>query len=230
MKRPTLGVLVCLALATGCSPSLRGPSVSTGQDAYALIPPPTPETASLDYVIGPLDTIDITVFNEPEISSKGIPVDASGSVALPLIGRVRASGMTATTLAEDLRSRYNRYYVDPQVTVIVTSSVTQRVTVQGQVTQPGIYEVRGGTTLLDAVALAKGETEDAALREVVVLRTIDGKRMAAMFDVNRIRRGDDPDPAILGKDVIVVGHSNSKQAWHDILRAAPLLNIFTQIQ
>jgi polysaccharide export outer membrane protein len=209
---------------------LRGPSVRTGTDAYSLIPPPTPETASLDYVIGPLDTIDITVFNEAEISSKGIPVDASGSVALPLIGRVRASGMTATSLAEDLRNRYGRYYVDPQVTVIVTSSVTQRVTVQGQVEQPGIYEVRGGTTLLDAIALARGETEDAALRQVVVIRDIDGKRMAALFDISRIRRGDDPDPAILGKDVVVVGHSNGKQAWHDILRAAPLLNIFTQLR
>lgn len=229
MKRPPVGVLVCLLLA-GCNPSLRGPSVRTGTDAYSLISPPATGTASLDYVIGPLDTIDITVFDEPEISSKGVPVDASGSVALPLIGRVRASGLTATSLAQDLRDRYNRYYVDPQVTVILTNSVTQRVTVQGQVEQPGMYEVRGGTTLLDAVALAKGETENAALSEVVVIRTIDGKRMAAMFDVNRIRRGDDPDPAILGKDVIVVGHSNTRQAWHDMLRAAPLLNIFTQIQ
>jgi polysaccharide export outer membrane protein len=229
MKRPPVGVLVCLLLA-GCNPSLRGPSVRTGTDAYSLIPSPGTGDASLDYVIGPLDTIDIAVFDEPEISSRGVPVDASGSVALPLIGRVRASGLTATSLARDLHDRYNRYYVDPQVTVIVTSSVTQRVTVQGQVEQPGIYEVRGGTTLLDAVALAKGETENAALSEVVVIRTIDGKRMAAMFDVNRIRRGDDPDPAILGKDVIVVGHSNTRQAWHDMLRAAPLLNIFTQIQ
>jgi polysaccharide export outer membrane protein len=228
MMRPSLGVLVCLLLATGCTPSLRGPAVRTGEDAYALIPPPTPETAAMDYIIGPLDTIDITVFNEPEISSKGIPVDAAGNMALPLVGRVRATGLTATGLAETLRDRYGRYYVDPQVTVIVTSSVSQRVTVQGEVQEPGIYDVRGATTLLDALALAKGETENAALREVVVLRRIDGKRMAAMFDVNRIRRGEDSDPAVMGRDVIVVGLSNSKKAWHDVLRAAPLLNIFTQ--
>lgn len=192
-----------------------------------MIPPPTPETAAMDYVIGPLDTIDITVFNEPEISSKGIPVDAVGNLALPLIGRVRANGLTATALADLLREKYGRYYVDPQITVVVTSSVSQRVTVQGQVKKAGLYDVRGGTTLLDAIALAEGETEDAALREVLIIRTVDGQRMAAMFDLNRIRRGDDPDPAILGKDVIVVGHSNVKQAWHDTLRAAPLLNIFT---
>ena len=148
-------------------------------------------------------------------------------MALPLIGRVRASGLTATSLADALHERYGRYYVDPQVTVVVTSSVSQRVTVQGEVEDPGIYDVRGGTTLLDALAMAKGETENAALREVVVLRQVNGQRMAAMFDVNRIRRGEDPDPAVLGRDVIVVGLSNSKQICHDALRAAPLFNIFT---
>lgn len=229
MMRPSRVVLVCLLLATaGCAASLRGPNVRMGEDAYSVIPPPSPETAAMDYSIGPLDTLDINVFNEPEITSKGVPVDAVGNLALPLIGRVRASGMTATALADMLRDRYGRYYVDPQITVIVTSSVSQRVTVQGQVEEPGLYDVRGGTTLLDAIALAKGETEVAALREVLILRTVDGKRMAAMFDLNRIRRGDDPDPAILGKDVIVVGHSNVKQAWQDTLRAAPLLNVFTQ--
>jgi polysaccharide biosynthesis/export protein len=226
MMRPSLGVLVCLLLATGCTPSLRGPSVRQGEQAYALVPPLSAETAAMDYVIGPLDTIDIVVFNEPEVSSRGIPVDASGNVALPLIGRLHASGNTATALSEMLRERYSRYYVDPQVTVVVTASVSQRVTVQGEVEEPGIYDVRGGTTLLDSIAMAKGETENAGLSQVVVLRQINGQRMAAMFDVNRIRRGDDPDPAVLGRDVIVVGTSNAKQAWHDVLRAAPLLNIF----
>lgn len=230
MKRPSRGVLVCLLLATGCAPSLRGPSVHTGADAYSLIPAPAADAVAREYVIGPLDTIDITVFNEPEISSKGVPVDASGSMALPLIGRVHTSGLTATSLADTLRERYGRYYVDPQVTVIVTSSVSQRVTVQGQVKEPDIYDLKGPTTLLDAIALAHGETEDAALREVLIIRNIDGKRMAALFDLNRIRRGDDPDPAVLGKDVIVVGHSNVKQVWHDVLRAAPLLNVFTQFR
>ena len=91
-------------------------------------------------------------------------------MALPLIGRVRASGLTATELAASLRERYGRYYVDPQVTVIVTSSVSQRVTVQGEVEEPGIYDVRGGTTLLDAIAMAKGETDTAALREVITMQ------------------------------------------------------------
>lgn len=229
MIRPIWSLALPVLLLAGCSASNTGPNVVSGQQAYDLIPPPSFAGEAKDYVIGPLDVIDISVFNEPEVSSKGIPVDASGNVSLPLIGRVRASGLTSVELAEELQRRYGaRFYVDPQVTVVVASSVSQRVTVQGEVTEPGIYDVRGTTTLLDAISLAKGESENAALREVLVIRNAAGKRSVAMFDIARIRRGDDPDPVLLGKDVVVVGHSNSKQVWHDLLRAAPLLNVFTQ--
>ncbi len=199
-----------------------------GGEAYTLMPPPAAETAAVDYRIGPLDTLDITVFDEPEISSKGTPVDAAGNLSLPLIGQVRAAGLSASALADVLHDRYSRYYVNPRTTVSVASAVSQRVTVQGQVGEPGIYDMRGGTTLLDAIALAKGETENAALREILIIRQVEGQRTAALFDLNRIRRGEDPDPAIRARDVVVVGHSNVKQVWHDTLRAAPLLNVFTQ--
>ena len=162
------------------------------------------------------------------MSVKGLQVDAAGDIALPLIGRVHAAGLTTTELAETLRKLTSRYYVDPQVTISVSSSVSQNVTVQGQVTEPGIYSIQGPTTLLDAIALAKGETENAALNRVIVIRFIDGKRYAAAFDVGRIRRTEDRDPAILARDVIIMGHSGSKQAWHDLLKAAPVLNVFAQ--
>jgi polysaccharide export outer membrane protein len=217
-----------MLLLAGCTASYVGPQVRTGQAAHDLIPAPSPDQVAAEYVIGPLDTLDISVFNEPEISGKGIAVDAVGNVALPLIGRVQVSGMTATQFADRLETLYDRFYVKPQITVLVTSSVSQRVTVQGDVTEPGVYEFRGSYTLLDAISLAKGESENAKLREVVIIRQIDGKRMAAAFDLTRIRSGTDPNPAVLGRDVIIVGHSNPKQAWNDLLKAAPLLNIFTQ--
>lgn len=220
----------CLALAlAGCAGPNIGPNVALGERAYNVIPAPSGEQAILDYVVGPLDTVDITVFQEPDMTSKGLRVDAAGNIAMPLIGRVNASGRTTTELAEEIERRLGeRFYVNPQVSVVVSSSVSQRVTVEGQVEEPGIYQIQGPTTLLDAIALAKGEGENAALNQVVVIRVIEGKRMAAAFDLERIRRGDDLDPAIFGKDVIVVGHSNRKQIWHDLLRAAPLLNAFTQ--
>lgn len=217
------------SVLAGCAGPNIGPNVNVGANAYAVIPAPSGEQAILDYVIGPLDTVDITVFQEPDMTSKGLRVDAAGNIAMPLIGRVSASGRTTTELAAEIERRLGeRFYVNPQVSVVVNGSVSQRVTVEGQVEEPGIYQIQGPTTLLDAIALAKGEAENAALRQVVVIRVIDGKRMAAAFDIERIRRGDDLDPAIFGKDVIVVGHSNRKQIWHDLLKAAPLLNAFTQ--
>ncbi|MDP9057489.1 MAG: polysaccharide export protein [Pseudomonadota bacterium] len=225
-----MSVLFLLAVTlSGCADHRVGPLVGTGDRAYSVIPAPNGPPSAQSYQVGPLDNLDITVFQEPDISAKGIPVDAAGDIALPLIGKVHAAGRTPTELADFLSHQLQlKFYVNPQVTVIVTSSVSQSVTVEGQVTEPGIYQIRGPTTLLDAVALAKGESENAALRQVMVIRYIEGRRMGAVFDVKRIRSGFDKDPAILARDVIVVGHSTGKQAWHDLLRAAPLFNAFSQ--
>jgi polysaccharide export outer membrane protein len=224
-----IGVTAACSLLGACADDNVGPNIKSGAEAYALIPAPEGEPSIMPYRIGPLDTVDIIVFQEADISSRGVVVDAAGNIAMPLIGRVQASGRTATELADYLSQKLSeRFYVNPQVTVTVSSSVTQRVTVQGEVEEPGIYPIQGAATLLDAIALAKGETEVASLRQVVVIRYVDGKRMGAVFDLKRIRRGDDSDPAILARDVIIVGHSTSKQVVREVLRAAPLLNVFAQ--
>ncbi|WP_081331826.1 polysaccharide biosynthesis/export family protein [Sphingobium yanoikuyae] len=224
---------IFLAVAAGmmlsaCVSSSIGPNVSQGEESYAKIPAPVGGPKAQLYHIGELDRIDITLFQEPEMSAKGMQVDAAGDISMPLIGRVHAAGLTTTELAEQVRAKAARFYVDPQVTVSIASSVSQNVTVQGQVTEPGIFPLQGPTTLLDVVALAKGETENAALDQVVVIRFIDDKRYAAAFNLERIRRAEDADPAILARDIVIVGHSGTKQAWHDVLRAAPLLNVFAQ--
>ncbi len=228
MKRRIILAIAAGLVLSACVSRNVGPNVAQGDLAYERIPAPAGEPKAQLYRIGELDRLDITVFQEPDMSAKGMQVDAAGDISMPLIGSVRAAGLTTTELAERLRKLASRFYVDPQVTVSVTSSVSQNVTVQGQVMEPGIFAIQGPTTLLDAVALAKGETENAALRQVIVIRFIGGKRYAAAFDLERIRRAEDKDPAIQARDVIIVGHSGQKQAWHDFLRAAPVLNIFTQ--
>lgn len=229
MNRALIGLAIVGTTLAACSDNNVGPNIHAGDGAYAAIPAPQGEPTVSDYHIGALDTLDISVFQEADISSRGVQVDASGSISMPLIGRVNAAGLTASELASKLTQKLAaRFYVDPQVTVSIASSVTQRVTVQGEVEEPGIYPIQGPTTLLDTIALAKGETENASTRQVIVVRYINGKRTGAVFDMRRIRRGDDADPAILARDVIIVGHSNSKQIWHDVLRAAPLLNVFAQ--
>lgn len=161
---------------------------------------------------------------------KAIQVDASGNIALPLVGSVAAQGKTATELGKELETLFGTKYLrNPQVTVTVDASVSQKVSVQGEVTQPGIYPLTGPTTLLDVISMAKGETEVAKLQEVVVFRNIDGKRMGAVFNVANIRRGDAQDPVIEGNDLVVVGYSAARRFWRDVVNTAPIFSVFRPI-
>jgi polysaccharide export outer membrane protein len=110
--------------------------------------------------------------------------------------------------------------------VFVKEYTSQRVTLEGAVKKPGIYPVTGRTSLLQAIAQAEGVTELANLDGVVVFRTIDGQKMAAVFSLKQIRAGDAPDPQIYGDDIIVVDTSGGKSALRQILQAVPLFNLF----
>jgi polysaccharide export outer membrane protein len=183
-----------------------------------------------EYKIGPLDTLDVIVFGEPDLSAKALQVDAAGQIALPLIGTVQARGKTPAELSSQLEQLLGaRYLRDPQVTVTVASSVSQKVSVEGEVTEPGVYPLTGPTTLLGVLALAKGETDVATLRQVVVFRTINGQRMGAVFDVASIRRGQAADPVIEGNDMVVVGYSAAKRFWKNVVSAAPMFSIFRPV-
>jgi len=217
--------LSCLLL--GCS---HGSSLPSGDLAYASIPAPSADHPVDDYKIGPLDTLAVTVFQEPDLSQAAVQVDAAGNVLLPLIGQMKADDKTSTQLASEIGSKLGaKYLTDPQVSVIVTQSVSQHVTVDGSVTEPGVYAIQGRTGLLDALAMAKGTSRVAALDQVAVFRMIDGKRVGGLFNVDRINRGMAPEPEIKGGDTIVVGLSNVKAAWRDILTAAPLLTAFSYL-
>lgn len=225
MVRARSCLLLSAVLLSACESAL--PNLPQGKAAYAAFPAPQGDLAIRNYAIGPLDTIAITVFQEPDLTLKDVQVDAAGNVLLPLIGDVRAAGLTSTQLAQEIGLRLRRGYLSsPQVSVIIQESVSQKVTVEGSVTDPGVYEIKGRTTLLDALAMAKGPSRVARLREVIVFREIAGKQSGAMFDVSAIRRGDMENPEILGNDTVVVGLSHIKAAWRDILTASPLVAAF----
>lgn len=230
MRNSPLSLLV--VILSGCASNNQlGAGLAAGPAAYAVVPAAqSVTTAVADYQIGSLDTLDVAVFQEPELSRKAIQVDASGRIALPLIGSVHAKGKTASQLARELEQLFGaRYLKEPQVTVTVASSVSQKVSVQGEVTEPGVYELTGPTTLLDVLSMAKGETEVATLDQVVVFRNVEGERMGAVFDVASIRRGEAADPVIQGNDLVVVGYSAARRFWRNVLTAAPLFNIFRPV-
>lgn len=190
---------------------------------------PSPERGDLiatdrPSLIGPLDIILVDVFNVPELSRE-IQVDASGRIALPLAGTLDASGRTAEELASSIRTALRLSYIrDPQVTVNLKSSVSQVVTIDGQVTEPGLYPVTNQMTLMRAVASAKGLSEFARLDDVVIMRTVKNQRMAGLYNIGAIRRGAYDDPIIYANDIVIVGDSPQRRMFRDIVSLAPLIS------
>jgi polysaccharide export outer membrane protein len=224
------GLMSVAALGMLPACSTVDPTVKTGAEAYLIAPPPSAGNNQRDYQIGPLDTISINVFQEPELTLQNVQVDASGNILLPLIGIVVAAGKTSGELSRDVASKLSeRYLVNPQVSVIVVSSVSQKVTVDGSVTQSGVYAIQGRTTLLDALAMARGTTRVAALDQVLVFRDVNGESKVARFNVADIRSGKQPNPEVVGNDIIVVGFSAFKGAYRDFLSTAPLIAAFANI-
>ena len=225
--RTLLPILLAIALA-GCG---GGPRMDVSQmtaaepvDLEAVrIVDPTPG----EYRIGVGDKLAVRVFQVEDLSFEELVVDTSGDVQMPLIGAVRGAGRTAGEMASDIATRLAaRYLRDPQVTVTVKEAASQKITVDGAVTRPGVYEVRGATSLLQAVAMAEGPSRVADLTKVAVFRTIDGRRSVALFDLSAIRQGRASDPAVRGDDVIVVDTSRLSSTLREVVGALPALAAF----
>lgn len=219
--------LTALLLAACAGPAAVAPG---GPAAYDIVQQGT-NAATEDYRIGSLDELEITVFQEPDLSLKEVKVDSSGNIAYPLIGRVHAEGRTSAELAAEIRRLLGaRFLQDPQVSVNITQSPSQTVTVGGEVNKPGVYDIPGDLTLVQAVSLAQGTNEFAKLDEVLVFRVIDGQRYAARFDLGDIQRGAAADPRLRGRDTVIVGGSGTKRAYRDLIQAMPgLAGLFIAI-
>lgn len=184
-------------------------------------------TGASEYRVGAQDLLEINVFQVNELN-RTVRVNSNGQVSLPLVGVVQAGGKTVQELEKEIASKLSETYLqNPQVSVFVKEFTSQRVTLEGAVRQPGIYPVTGRTSLLQAIAQAQGVTELANLDGVVVFRTIDGEKMAAVFSLNQIRSGDAVDPQIYGDDIIVVDQSGAKTGLRSILQTLPIFNIFS---
>ena len=179
-------------------------------------------TVGPDYRIGPNDQLDVTVFDVPELS-RSVQVDSGGKITMPLIGQITAAGQTPNQLSQVVVNDFKQKYVkNPLVTVTVKDAASERVTVDGAVVAPGIYPLAGPTTLLQAIALAKGpDPKSAETHKVSLIRLVGGERRTASYDLGAIRSGRQPDPAIEGRDIIVVPSSGLKSFWHGLVEIAP---------
>jgi polysaccharide export outer membrane protein len=197
-------------------------SSGTQRDAQALGAPSATSTAgNSGYLVGPLDILEITVFKVPELS-KSVQVADTGTINLPLLGGVQASGKTASDIEKDLTRQLGaKYLKSPQVTVYVKEHNSQRVTIEGSVRKPGVYPIRGRLSLLQLVATAEGLDKDFYSKDVTVFRTVDGNRTSRVYDIDAIREGKADDPPLRQGDLVVVDTSAAKSAFQNTLRIVP---------
>jgi polysaccharide export outer membrane protein len=217
---PLLGLLSLAACA-----DTRGGSIP--YDTPLAAPDETRfQTLASDYKIAPMDKLAIKIFKMQDLTGD-YDVDLAGNISLPLIGELQAANLTTAQLDEQLTQKLGDKYLEhPDVSVAIKSSTAHVVTVDGAVKDGGSFPVGGPTSLIRAIAMAKGTTEDANARRVAVFRTIGGKRQAAAFDLTSVRRGEAPDPEIFPGDIIVVDGSRVKAVQKQILQSIPLLAIF----
>jgi polysaccharide export outer membrane protein len=184
-----------------------------------------------EYVIGAEDKLSIRVFEVKELSTDEETVDATGQIELPLIGRLTAAGKTTQQLQDEIAQRLGeRYLQSPQVAVLVVDSASQKVTVEGEVKTPGVYQMKGRTTLMEVIAMAGGPADDADLHKVAVIREDGGVRRAAVCDYERIQLGHQVDPSLRGDDIVVVDGSRAKMFWAAAIKTLPLFTIFAYLR
>ena len=220
-----IALLACSIAACSNGPRFGETGDKLSVTKLADLPPPTGTDladASTPYHIGPFDKLNVTVFNAPDLSGK-FQADAAAQVALPLIGTVKAAGLTPAELSTEISQQLRTYVKNPQVSVNLDETTSQVYTVDGQVGQPGSYPALGNITLMRAIANAKGAAEFARLDDVVVFRSVDGKQMAALYNLTAIRRGLYADPKIYANDIVVVGDSAARRKFQQMLQIFPLL-------
>lgn len=214
----------------GCASQLSA-DLPHGESAYQITPPIDKAVAPAEYQIVPGDEVELHVVDEPDLNLEKLTVDQSGHIQIPLIGSIQVSGLSPAEASRMITAKLKAGYIrDPHVALNVTTPSVRYVSVEGQVNKAGAYPVTPDTTLLSAISMAQSPTRIARLDEIVVFRTSNGVRMAARFDLAKIRAGREPDPQILGGDVVVVGFSQAKSAYRDMIQALPLLySIFIRL-
>jgi polysaccharide export outer membrane protein len=186
-------------------------------------------TIGKEYRIGTNDLLDIEVLNL-DAAKRTVRVNAAGYITLPLIGPVTVAGLTQQQAEEQIATLYgDKYLQSPQVSVFIREFTTERITVDGAVSKPGIYPLVGQMTLLRVLALAGGFGTIAKRNQVMLFRQGEnGERQVATFDVERIQAGQDPDPPIRGDDMIVVQRDATRAAVTDSL-FRDIVNVFNPL-
>ncbi len=178
-------------------------SSAPGQSSEATASKPHDDS----FVIGNDDILTISVWKEPDVSQRAIPVRSDGKISLPLIGEVQAAGRTPLRLEQDIATRLKSYIADADVTVMVQQINSQKYNILGQVAKPGSYPLLNSQTVLDAIAIAGGFRDFAKQKSIYILRqNPDGTESRLPFNYKNVVKGRDSaqNVKLQPRDTIVV--------------------------
>jgi protein involved in polysaccharide export with SLBB domain len=170
---------------------------------------PVPRAAPAPTVLGPEDVFRVQVYQQESLSGQ-YHLDSNGDFTYPLVGAVHLAGSTPTEAARILAERLSDgFLLDPQVSILVEEFNSRKVSVIGQVREPGRYGYREGLTLVEAIAMAGGTTDSAILRTIQVTRN---RNDAARYEVpfKDITQGKAPAFMLEPGDIIFVDESAVK--------------------
>jgi polysaccharide biosynthesis/export protein len=207
---------VTAATAAAASAVAAAPAEEAATAPAPAAAPPAPRVApvvrnasavdmSKEYLIGPEDVLDITVWKNCPDLCRTVPVRPDGKMSLPLVNDVQAAGLTPMDLRRHLTEQLAEYLPSPEVSVIVREVHNFKVAVVGSVKMPGDYEIKSQATVLELIARAQGLTEFANRDKVVVLRQNGTKTERIKFNYRKVAEGDDQDNFyVRAGDIIVV--------------------------
>jgi polysaccharide export outer membrane protein len=166
--------------------------VSMGAGQSGNVPPNVFGTS--EYRLGPDDIIQVFVWKEPDLSTD-VVIRPDGKVSLPLIGELPANGKTSLQLQNEIVvTMLSEFVSKPMVNVIVKEVNSAKVSVLGEVKNPGMYKIGNRATLLDAVAMAGGFTEYAKRDKIIVIRGTNGETQQRLrLDVDKLLKNDSSD-------------------------------------
>ncbi len=159
-------------------------SPSGGATANAAIS----SQAGSEYVIGPEDSLHISVWKEPDLSAT-LPVRPDGKISLPLLNDVQAAGLTPLQLAASLTEKLKKYIADPRVTVVVAQINSKRIYLVGEVLHAGATPMLPNMTVLQALSSA-GLNQFANTKRIYILRNENGKQQKLLVDYRRLVKGE----------------------------------------
>ena len=141
-----------------------------------------------EFVIGPEDVLTIVFWRDKDMSGD-VTVRPDGVITLPLLGEIRAAGLSPSALTAEIQGSAGRYLTDPNVTVVVRQINSRKVYITGEVTKGGAFPLTGSLTVMQLIALAGGVLEYAKVNEITVLREEEGRTRAHRFSYEDVSRG-----------------------------------------